>query len=477
MSVHRRDFLRWSAGSVGAALAVPVLLDPRFQGRNLDGSEALSGGVSHKVGPGVRHPRQAAPAGALTFDKAEYAARRARFMEGIPDGVAVFLGSTSGGQNNEIRYFSGVEVPETFLIMDGTRRQSTLFYTTNERYLRGENLSPLLATDPLGATGVEQHFPAGEFPAFFRRMMREAQVLYTPFESEVAEAEVSAESEWDGRLTRRRRFAALVGERFPRVEIRDCSEAIWEQRRFKTPAEVEAMRRAGRIGASAMVEVMKAGRPGMFEYELSSLFEYTCKRQGARELAFDTIISSAENHPYLHYAQYNRLLADGDFLVVDAGPKWQDYCMDITISFPINGRFSPRQREIYQACLEISKGCLARYRPGLTGFQIGEQVRAELEGKGLDLSSDAFTRMRFFREGGITHFVGLVTHDAGGRDLPPDRPLEAGMVFACDVFGTWPEEDLGVRVENTVLITGTGCEVLSPGIPREIEEIEALMGG
>jgi Xaa-Pro aminopeptidase len=398
-------------------------------------------------------------------------------MDQIPDGIAVFLGSLSGRQNNELRYFAGVEVPRANLIIDGSKGESTLFYTTDERYLRGENLSPALATDPLGATGVERHFPAEEFSTVFGQLMRGARVLYTPFDSEVAEPEVSTPSEWDGRPTRRRQFVAVVQARFPGVEVRNCSEAIWEQRRFKSPAEIDATLQAGRIGASAMVEVMKAGRPGMFEYELSSLFEYTCKRQGAKELAFPTIISSAENHPYLHYTQYNRLLVDGDFLVVDAGPKWQDYCMDTTISFPINGRFSPRQREIYQACLEISKGCLARYRPGLTGYQIGEEVRRELEEKGYDLSTNAFTRMRFFREGGITHYVGLETHDAGGPDLPPDRPLEAGMVFACDVFGTWPDEDLGVRVENTVVVTETGCEVLNPGIPREIEEIEALMAG
>jgi len=397
-------------------------------------------------------------------------------METIPDGIAVFLGATTGRQNNELRYLSGVEVPGATLVIDGVRKESTLFYSTRESFLLGENLSPLLATDPLAATGVEHHFPAAEFSSRLSAMAESARVLYTPFDSEVAEPEVDTGSEWDGRLTRRQRFAQVVQERFPGLEVRDCSEALWEQRRFKTPLEVEAMRRAGRIGASAMVEVMKAGRPGLYEYELSSLFEYTCKRQGARELAFDTIISSAENHPYLHYSQYNRLLEDGDFLVVDAGPKWQDYCMDITISFPSNGRFSPRQREIYQACLEISKGCLARYRPGLTGFEIGEQVRGELEAKGYDMTSNAFTRMRFFREGGITHYVGLETHDAGGRDLPPDRRLEAGMVFACDVFGTWPDEDMGVRVENTVLVTPTGCEVLCPGIPREIDEIEALVG-
>lgn len=461
MTVLRRDFLKWTAGAAGAGLLLPT------------GARGGGGPTPSSLAP--LSPAQAR-AGALIFPPEAYAARRARFMETIPDGIAIFLGATRGRQNNELRYLSGVEVPGATLLMDGVRRETTLFYTTRESYLLGENLSPLLATDPLAATGVENHFPAAEFSARFAEMAGSTRVLYTPFESEVAENEVTPDSEWDGRPTRRRRFAALVRERFPGVEVRDCSEAIWEQRRFKTPLEVEAMRQAGRIGASAMVEVMKAGRPGMYEYELSSLFEYTCKRQGARELAFDTIISSAENHPYLHYAQYNRLLADGDFLVVDAGPKWQDYCMDITISFPINGRFSPRQREIYQACLEISKGCLARYRPGLTGYEIGEQVRAELEEKGYDLSSDAFTRMRFFREGGITHYVGLETHDAGGRDLPPDRPLEAGMVFACDVFGTWPDEEMGVRVENTVLVTETGCEVLNPGIPRELQEIEALMG-
>jgi Xaa-Pro aminopeptidase len=224
-----------------------------------------------------------------------------------------------------------------------------------------------------------------------------------------------------------------------------------------------------------MIEIMKVGHPGQYEYELSSLFEYTCKRKGCRELAFNVIISSAENHPYLHYAQHNRLLSDGDFLVVDAGPKVQDYCMDISISFPINGTFSPRQREIYQACLEVSKGCLALYKPGITGYQIGTQVREMLKQKGYGLLTDAFTRLRFFKEGGLTHYVGLATHDAGGRDLDPGRILKPGMVFACDVFATFPGEDLGVRVENTVLITEKGCEILNPGIPREIEDIEALM--
>ncbi|UCE49295.1 MAG: M24 family metallopeptidase, partial [Phycisphaerales bacterium] len=372
-------------------------------------------------------------------------------------------------------YLCGVEVPGAILIVDGIRKESLLFYATTENYLKGEGLSPDLAHDPQTATGVENYYAADRFSSLLGKLVEQSPVIYTPFRSEISEPQVSSSSEWDGRLTRPLQFVKILKERFSEVRVKDCSEIIWELRRIKTPAEIEVIRQAGRIGAQAMVEVMKAARPGQYEYELSSLYEYICKRQGCRELAFDVIISSAENHPYLHYSQHNRLLTDGDFLVVDAGPKVEDYCMDISISFPINGRFSTRQREIYQACLEISKGCLTLYRPGVTGYQIGQQVRDMLEQKGYDLTRDAFTRMRFFKEGGITHYVGLATHDAGGRDLSPSRVLKPGMVFACDVFATFPGENLGVRVENTVLITEKGCEILNPGIPREIEEIEALM--
>jgi len=414
-------------------------------------------------------------AGSLLFDKSEYAARRAKFMQQIPDGIAVIPGSMNGAQNNDFKYLCGVEVPGAMLIVDGIHKESSLFYSTSETYLKGEGLSSELASNPVEATGIEKYYPIGQFSSVLNGLTERTNIIFTLFESELKENEVSILSEWDGRLTRQLQFVKLLRERYPGHVVKDCSEIIWEQRRIKTAAEIEVIREAGRIGAQAMIEVLKAGHPDQYEYELSSLFEYTCKRMGCRELAFNAIISSAENHPYFHYSQYNRHLSDGDFLVVDGGPKVNGYCMDISISFPINGTFSPRQREIYQACLEVSKGCLALYRPGITGYQVGEQVREMLKQKGYDLSTDAFSMLRFFKEGGITHYVGLAVHDAGGSDLDPGRFLKPGMVFACDIFTAFPGEDLGVRVENTVLITETGCEILNPGIPREIEEIEALM--
>ena len=125
----------------------------------------------------------------------------------------------------------------------------------------------------------------------------------------------------------------------------------------------------------------------------------------------------------------------------------------------------------------MSKACLLYYKAGVTAYEVGAKVREKLLADGHDLSRDAFTRLRYFKEGGVTHYVGLATHDAGGSDKPKDEPLRAGEVIASDVFAVFPEERLGVRVENVVLITETGCENLSPGLPREISEIEALMKG
>ena len=420
-------------------------------------------------------PALAAAAGALPFEKSEYAARRARFMAQIPDGIAVIWGSLSGPQKNDFNYLCGVKIPRAVLIVDGIRKETLLFSTTTENTLKGEGMSPELARDPKAATGVERAYPAEQLTAVLNRLGAQARVIYTPFRAENAASETASVGEWDGRLTRELQFVKLLRERFPQAEVRTCNEILWDLRRIKTPAEIQVQRRSGRIGVQAMTEVLKAARPNQMEYELSALFEYVCKREGCPEQAFNVIISSAENHPYLHYAAHDRKLADGDFVVLDAGPKFGDYDIDITISFPVNGRFTPRQREIYQACLEVSKACLSLYRPGLSGYDIGEKAKEIIRGKGLDPTAGAFPQLRFFKEGGLTHYVGLATHDAGGADLNYGAPLKAGMVFACDVFAVWPGENLGVRVENTVLVTETGSENLTAGIPREIAEIEDLM--
>jgi Xaa-Pro aminopeptidase len=424
----------------------------------------------------------------LLFDQGEYAARRKNLIEKIPGGLAVILGAqnvtgyTEYFQSNDFMYFSGVEVPNSVLIIDGINKDAAIFFTISEREAQGENISLDLVRHPQEYTGIERYYPKENFSGYLARRIHEGVgTVYTSFLPEELMRECSEEkmrvlsedmmfNEWDGRLTRELQFIKILRERFPRAEIRDCSGLIADLRSIKSAAEIEILRRAGRIGVRAQTEIMKATRPGVYEYELAALFEYVCKKEGAQSLAYNVIISSAENHPYLHYYKHNRLLVDGDFLVVDAGPDLGYYDVDISISYPANGKFSPRQREIYEACQVIEKTCLSLYRPGITCEEVNEKVKEVLAQKGYDISRDLFKIM--IRWGGCSHYVGMAVHDVGGA---PRGPLKPGMVFACDILAVFPDENLGVRVEDTVLITEDGCENLTAGIPREIAEIETLM--
>lgn len=425
-----------------------------------------------------------AASAALLFDKAEYAARRARLMEKIPDGVAVILGAQplpnyyDYHQNNDVFYLCGVEAPNVVLIIDGLRKQTALVFTATERDLRNEGLSTDILKNPQEVTGIDKIIPAQELTNTLGLLAAQSKIIYTEFKPEELMREAAFEkfitlqrnmalNPWDGRLTREGQFVKLLRERFPGVEVKDCSPMIWELRTIKSPAEIEVMRKAARIGVKAANAMMRATRPGMYEYELAAVWEYVAKKEGAEELAYNIIISSGENHPYVHYYKHDRLLKDGDFLVVDAGPVVQQYVTDISLSFPANGRFTARQKEVYEAAKAVHEANMRAYRPGLTADECRKQVAEILHKQGYDVSADVFKRMR----PGFGHYVGLAVHDVGGGPAT----LKPGMVFANEPMTIYPEENLGVRVEDTVLITETGCEILTAGVAREVKDIEDLM--
>lgn len=423
----------------------------------------------------------------LLFDKAEFAHRRLKLMEKIPDGVAILLsaqprtGYSEFFQNNDFFYLSGVEIPSAILLIDGKRRESVLFFTITERAARNEGISLDMVRKPQEVTGIERVLPLEQFPSYLSRLSGQNYVFYTSFKPEELSRECSNEkysvllnnmmlNPWDGRLTRELQFVKHLRERFPQATIKDSSELIWNLRMIKSPAEIELLRKVGQIGVKAHLEIMKATKVGVYEYELAALFEYVCKKEGAQDLAYYVIISSDENHPYLHYYKHDRLLRDGDFLVVDAGPDFNYYDVDISASYPANGKFSPRQKEIYKACLAVQRACLEVYRPGITCDEVREEVKGILKKRGIDIERNIF-KIRTM-QGGCSHFVGMAVHDVGGT---PKGPLQPGMVFACDIYAVFPEENLGVRIEDTVVITEKGCENLTAGLPREIHEIESLM--
>ena len=424
------------------------------------------------------------------FDKSEYAARRAKLMEKIPDGVAVILGATTPAsdiqfyQNNDFYYFCGVEIPNAVLIMDGIRKQSTLFFTINEREARGEGISVELVRTPEEVTGINRVLPIERLSSTLSRLSLQTDVFYTMFRPEELSRENTNEkfkalqntmtmNMWDGRLTRELQFVKQLKEKFPHITVKDCSPLIWDLRKIKSPAEIEHLRIAAQIGVKAHIAVMKATRPGASEKELAALFEYVCKREKAQDLAFYVILMSGPNHAFGHYHKHDRILENGDFIILDAGPDYSYYHADISSTFPANGKFSPKQKKIYEMSYGIRKTCLDNYRPGIKFRDVGEKVKQFLVKNGYDEEDPKFKGL--IRYGGYNHSIGMATHDPMGTFAGPDEVLRPGFVFACDINLPYPDQEMGIRLEDTIVITENGYENLSHGIPRSLAEVEALM--
>ena len=174
-----------------------------------------------------------------------------------------------------------------------------------------------------------------------------------------------------------------------------------------------------------------------------------------------------------HYHGYDRVLQDGDFLILDAAPDYLNYHVDISTSFPASGKFSARQKELYEAALAVHGVALENYRPGVTLREVGQKVDALIKARGFDRFADDFRGI--VRLGGYNHSIGLATHDVMGAFAGADEVLKPGFVFACDIQLFRRGEQIGIRIEDTVAITETGHEVLSLGAPRTVAEIEALM--
>ena len=424
----------------------------------------------------------------LTFSKEEYSARRERLMDKIPDGIAIIRGSSvplGNGlfyQFNNIMYFAGVEMPDVILVIDGENRTSTLFFSITERTADGENISLDLVRDPVTYTGIENYLPFENFTAFLNERVNKETIIYTPFSSEELVGECSGEkfgkfqrsvteNEWDGRLTRELQFAENLKNKFPQAKVEDCSPQIWSLRKIKSIAEVDVLRQAANLGVKAHLGVIKETRPGAEEVKLAALFEYICMAGGAKGLAFSTIIMSDEHHAYGHYAQYDRTLENGDFVILDAGPDMDYYDADISTTFPVNGKFSETQKEVYELALKVRETCLINYRPGISLSDVGLKVEQMLKENGYDTSERRFSG--YIRNGGYNHSIGMAVHDKMDK-FDRNEPLQVGFVFACDIMAK-ADSVTGVRIEDTVVITDDGCEILSSGLPRSVEELETFM--
>jgi Xaa-Pro aminopeptidase len=258
----------------------------------------------------------------------------------------------------------------------------------------------------------------------------------------------------------------------PGANLVNVAGPVGELRQIKSPGEIALLTKAIELSIDAHFEAMRMMRPGVHEYEVAARMEYVHKRGGSEVEGYAPIVGSGFYSTVLHYNEVGKRIEDGEVIVLDVGASYSGYSADITRTLPASGKFTPRQREIYEIVLGAQNAVLAALKPGMTmggdgPNSLGRIAREYINSHGKDMNGQPLGQ--YFIHG-LGHHIGLNVHDPG-----PPRPLEPGMVITIEPGIYIPEEKLGVRIEDDVLITETGYKLLTARLPRTIEEIEKVM--
>ncbi|HKP14071.1 MAG TPA: Xaa-Pro peptidase family protein [Blastocatellia bacterium] len=438
------------------------------------------------------------------FPPEEFAARRAKVYEAIGEnGIAIIQGAPSPAgytrfrQSNEFYYLCGVEVPHAYLLLDGASRRAMLYLPhRNEGRERGEG-KMLSAEDGdlvRQLSGVEAVYGTDLLNEHLVRYAFFKRAVYTPFSPaegfamsrDLALRVVAdrAADPFDGVPSREGMFVQTLRARFPVIEVKDLSPTLDRLRLIKSPREITMLRKATRLSGLALMEAMRSTEPGIQEYELDAMAKYVYYRNGAQGESYYSLIASGRNAWYPHYNVGKRRMEDGDFLLMDFAPDVGYYQSDLTRMMPVNGKFSPWQRELYGFYLGCYRAILKAIRPGVTPQTIMLEAVKEMEQL---LAATKFSKPTYEKaaqafvtnyaagakraRAGLGHWVGMATHDVGEYG----EPLRAGMVFTIEPALTVPEEKIYIRLEDMILITDTKAEVMSEFVPMDIDGIERLM--
>jgi Xaa-Pro aminopeptidase len=399
--------------------------------------------------------------------------RRAALMKLLEPGVALIRSEDTREddehaqdsdfrQDDDFYYLTGLETPGSWLVMfkePGGGGRVALYVPARDP--RAESWAgPRQGPGPELAyrTGIEAVRPVAEFEREVVARLRSSGVfreyprLYLPL---------------GGRPGRMRAVVELALE--TRRDILDLGGALAGLRLVKDSVELVRLRRAIEITAEAQRAAMRAAGPGMREYELEAVVEYVFRSRGAERVGFPSIVGSGPNSVILHYDENRRRMEASDLVVVDVGAEYGYYTADITRTFPVSGKFTPRQRAIYELVLATQQAVIDSVRPGVTIWELERIARRYMREHSGDLCGGAGCD-KYFRHG-LSHWLGMDVHDVGDYGTP----LKPGMVLTIEPGIYLGEEGLGVRIEDDVLVTREGHEVLSAGAPRTVEEIESLM--
>lgn len=380
-------------------------------------------------------------------------------------------------QNNDIFYLSGIDQEETVLLLfpdcpQEKYREVLFVRETNEEIAIWEG-HKLTKKEAAEVSGIQTVYWLSDFKKIFHLLMGKCDDVYLN-SNEHTRAVVEVE-------TRDARFIKWCKETFPLHAYSRITPHMHDLRAVKSASEIDQIQTACNITEEGFRRVLKFVKPGVMEYEIEAEYVHEFVRKGSRGFAYTPIVASGFNNCVLHYIENDRPCKEGDLLLMDVGAEYGNYNADMTRTIPVSGRFTPRQKEVYNAVLRIMKGAKSILKTGILideyHVQVGEMVTKEL----LDLKlitmnevktqDPAWPAYKKYMMHGTSHHLGLDVHDVGNWD----NKVAPGMVFTVEPGIYIREESFGIRLENDVVITPGGNDDLMKNIPIEAEEIEELM--
>lgn len=390
-------------------------------------------------------------------------------------------------QNSDFWYLTAFEEPEAALILikKAERVTTILFNRSNDPLAETWTGYRLGQTQAITTLAVDEAYPIAEINQRLPQLISSCHTLYH------ADQLYPHADTIVNQLLQTLRSGLRQGLRAP-TQVIDWRPQIHEQRLFKSPAEIDIMRQAGEITAQGHCRAMKMCQPGQYEYQLESEILYYFSQQGARHPSYNTIVGGGNNGCILHYEENSAPLQAGELVLIDAGCEYHYYAGDITRTFPINGRFTPAQRRVYDLVLKAQYCAIALFKPGTTIKAVNDEVirimveglveLSILQGDPKQLIADQ-AYLDFYMHG-LGHWLGIDVHDVGDHiTADRERVLAPGMVLTVEP-GLYinrnanvpePYKGIGIRIEDNILITATGNEVLTASVPKDPEAIEQFM--
>lgn len=365
-------------------------------------------------------------------------------------------------------YFTGVENQGLILLaqIDGGGVKETMFILPPDLHAERWTGVRIKADQVLEKSGIESCRYVADFPAVLKSLAESGN-----YENLYLDLNKLTPDEPDSPAYA---LAKTAGQQFPFLRVGNLHPHIKVLRTIKKPCEIEAMRKAEAITAEGIMAMMKASKPGMYEYQYKAVWDYTLAQHGVLSPMFPSIICAGKNNFCIHYYDYRGQALDGDMVLNDVGAVWDNVGTDVSRGWPVNGKFSEKQRLLYQCAYNTSNYMFSIIKPGMPMGEVDATIRRynfeQLRSIGLcDRIEDVG---KYIWHGGA-HHVGYDTHDV--VHAPADMPIAQGMVFCVDVGIYCEDWGIGFRLEDNCLVTETGCENLSVATPRSIEDIEAFM--